>query len=154
MLKWVKKNKKLLITLLIYSIGCLVIFKEVKEKDSLFDIYKNQDLHFNIASINSIFAGFLFTSIGILISLLSKDSVKRLWDNGYLDCACNSIYAGIFLHVISILLSIVGIFKFVQNDRLIMYIVYIEISAMIAGVIVFIISALEMISTLKIFRRS
>ena len=41
------------------------------------------DFQYNAISMSSVIGGFLFTGIGILISVIDKDRIKRLWDNNY-----------------------------------------------------------------------
>ena len=58
-------------------------------KSPLFDISKFEELapdfHYNAISLSAIIGGFLFTGISILISVIDKDRIKRLWDCNYLD---------------------------------------------------------------------
>ena len=63
------------------------------------------DFQYNAISMSSVIGGFLFTGIGILISVIDKDRIKRLWDNNYLDNLYRSAFAGMISNVITIILS-------------------------------------------------
>ncbi len=153
-MKWLRVNCKILI-LLVFSITSVILWycNLDNPQAKLLELYENQDIHFNVASINAIFAGFLFTSFGILLSLLSKDSVKRLWDNGYMDCVCNSIILGIFFHIASIIFSLPGIFDLLTNENSIHAITFFEIATLCIGVVLFILSTVELIQAFKQFKK-
>jgi len=65
------------------------------------------DFHIKILTINSVFAGFLFTSLGIMISILDKERIAKLDKAGYMDNYINAIYIGLFFHVFSISMSLI-----------------------------------------------
>src|SRR5690625_5397893 len=48
-------------------------------------------LESNFLSVNSIFAGFLFTSLGIIAGILDKEIIVFLDERGYLDGYINGI---------------------------------------------------------------
>lgn len=67
--------------------------------------------HINILTVNSIFAGFLFTSLGIIVGFMDKEKISNLDKNGYMDKYYNSIYLGLILHILS---AVLAAFAFVQ----------------------------------------
>lgn len=67
--------------------------------------------HINILTVNSIFAGFLFTSLGIIAGFMDKEKISNLDKNGYMDKYYNSIYLGLIFHILS---AILAAFAFVQ----------------------------------------
>lgn len=75
-----------------------------------FDVFQTlnmeTDFHIKILTINSVFAGFLFTSLGIMISILDKERITRLDNAGYMDNYFNAIYIGLFFHILSIAMSL------------------------------------------------
>src|SRR5699024_8768656 len=75
-----------------------------------FDVFQtlnvDTDFHIKILTINSVFAGFLFTSLGIMISILDKERITRLDKAGYMDNYFNAIYIGLFFHILSISMSL------------------------------------------------
>lgn len=98
-----RRNKSNFFLLLILVIFLGIIFYN--------DVFETFDVdigfHINILTINSIFAGFLFTSLGIMIGILDKERISRLDKAGYMDNYFNAIYIGLFFHVISILISLI-----------------------------------------------
>ena len=94
------------------------------------------DFQYNAISMSSIIGGFLFTGISILISVIDKDRIKRLWDNNYLDNLYRSAFAGMIAKVITILLS----FAFLCCDiceKFDDHLLSIEISSLIVGLVCF-----------------
>lgn len=94
------------------------------------------DFQYNAISMSSIIGGFLFTGISILISVIDKDRIKRLWDNNYLDNLYRSAFAGMIANVITILLS----FAFLCCDickKFYDYLLSVEIISLIVGLVCF-----------------
>lgn len=69
----------------------------------------SRETHINILTINSIIAGFLFTSLGIMVGFMHNNKIENLDKNGYMDKYYNSIYVGLGFHVISITLAMLGV---------------------------------------------
>ena len=67
---------------------------------------KGNELQYNIISFSSIIGGFLFTGLSILISVIDKERIKRLWDHHYLDNLYNSALIGIIADVVSIVFAL------------------------------------------------
>lgn len=64
--------------------------------------------HINILTVNSIFAGFLFTSLGIIAGFMDKEKISNLDKNGYMDKYYNSIYLGLIFHIASAVLAAIA----------------------------------------------
>ena len=94
------------------------------------------DFQYNAISMSSIIGGFLFTGIGILISVIDKDRIKRLWDNNYLDNLYRSAFAGMISNVITIILSFTFLFCDIC-DKIDDYLLSIEITSLIVGLVCF-----------------
>lgn len=94
----------------------------------------NRGDHFNIITINSVLAGFLFTGLGIIIGGLGKEKIDRLENGGYLDKYYFAIYTAIFFNIISIIAAIIIIFGMYAHDILI----YFEQVSLIISVLFFI----------------
>lgn len=71
---------------------------------------KNADICWNIITINSVFAGFMFTSLSILIGVLSSDTIKRLEKASLMEEIYKNIFCGIYCSLLSIVFSLVAIF--------------------------------------------
>ena len=121
---------------LLLSIGVsIVLFKS-----PLFDISKFEELapdfHYNAISLSAIIGGFLFTGISILISVIDKDRIKRLWDCNYLDNLYRSAFVGMIANVATIIVAFLLVFLNIcpkANDLL----VRIEITTLIVGIVFF-----------------
>lgn len=109
-------------------------------KSPLFDVSKFEELapdfHYNAISLSAIIGGFLFTGISILISVIDKDRIKRLWDCNYLDNLYRSAFVGMIANVATIIVAFLLVFLNIcpkANDLL----VKIEITTLIVGIIFF-----------------
>ena len=110
-------------------------------------------VHFSLISINSIFSGFLFTSLGILFTLSEKEGIRRLWDNGYLDCVIKSIMSGITFHVVSIIGALVNVFEIFSWGPMIRTVSIIEVYGMYTGIALFLVSINQLGMTIKLYRK-
>lgn len=121
---------------LLLSIGVsIVLFKS-----PFFDISKFEELapdfHYNAISLSAIIGGFLFTGISILISVIDKDRIKRLWDCNYLDNLYRSAFVGMIANVTTIIVAFLLVFLNIctkANDLL----VKVEITTLIVGIVFF-----------------
>ena len=109
-------------------------------KSPLLDISKFEELapdfHYNAISLSAIIGGFLFTGISILISVIDKDRIKRLWDCNYLDNLYRSAFVGMIANVATIIVAFMLVFLNIcpkANDLL----VKIEITTLIVGIVFF-----------------
>lgn len=125
------KGNILLLGLLII-IFIILINRKLMVLNTTFEISD----HFNILTINSILAGFLFTGLGIMISGLSRERVLRLDNEGYLDKYYFAVYTAIMLCIISIISSIFLIFNFAPKLKNLL--LFTEQIGLITGVIFFI----------------
>lgn len=84
--------------------GSIILFKS-----PFFDISKferlDPDFHYNAISMSAIIGGFLFTGISILISVIDKERIERLWNNSYLDNLYRSAFVGMIANVITIIVA-------------------------------------------------
>ncbi|NMF04362.1 hypothetical protein ACUH7Y_24855 [Clostridium beijerinckii] len=65
---------------------------------------------FNIITVNSVFAGFLFTSITFFVGVSNTKTIETLERINYMEKVYNNLIIGFSSSVISITLSIIGIF--------------------------------------------
>lgn len=91
-----------------FSIICIAVLEILFFKYiSLENIDK--DFHYNIITLSATLAGFLFTGISILISVIDKNSIEHYWKMNYLDGLCINAFIGIIVFVISIVLAVIFI---------------------------------------------
>lgn len=75
-------------------------------------LYLKNDFHYNIITLSATIGGFLFTGISILISILDKDRIRRLWDNNYLD----NLYRFAFIGLSAYAMNVIIAFALLCND--------------------------------------
>lgn len=121
-------------------IGISILLSLVLIKTNVISLEKieilGDDFQYNAISMSSVIGGFLFTGISILISVIDKDRIKRLWDNNYLDNLYRSAFAGMIANIVTIVLS----FAFLCCDiseKIDNYLLSIEISSLIVGLVCF-----------------
>lgn len=121
---------------LVLSIGVSIILF----KSPFFDISKFEklapDFHYNAISMSAIIGGFLFTGISILISVIDKERIERLWNNNYLDNLYRSAFVGMIANVITIIVafSLVLLDVFQKTEDIF---IQIEITTLIIGIVFF-----------------
>ena len=121
---------------LVLSIGVSIILF----KSAFFDISKFEELapdfHYNAISMSAIIGGFLFTGISILISVIDKERIERLWNNSYLDNLYRSAFVGMIANIITIIVAFSLVFLDIPSKAEDIF-VEIEIAALIIGVVFF-----------------
>ena len=145
------KNWTWLGIVLLLSIGISIALLQ----SSFFDISKFEELapdfHYNAISMSAIIGGFLFTGISILISVIDKERIERLWNNSYLDNLYRSAFVGMIANVITIIVAFSLVFLDISQKAEDVF-VQIEITTLIIGIVFFawcIKHLLFMISKLK-----
>lgn len=101
----IKGRIKLISVVLVTLIISLIL---IKKQAIDIQTIKNmgEDFQYNLISVSSVIAGFLFTGISILISVIDKENIKRLWDNNYLDNLYSSAFIGMSSNVLTIISSL------------------------------------------------
>lgn len=142
-----KKNNwfKLSIVFFFAMVFSIFIFwRDIINVDNLVGL--GDDFQYNIITMSATIGGFLFTGVGILISAIDKPHIKRLWDNYYLD----NLYRSAFFGIVSNVISIVSAFLILCNSvESINYLIYIEITSLIVGMIFFCWCIIKLISIVK-----
>jgi len=110
-------------------------------------------LESNFLSVNSIFAGFLFTSLGIIASILDKEIIVFLDERGYLDGYINGIVIGLIMHITSaiteLMVNNIDMNITLDTEVLINQIVFMFL---VAGIVFFIKSLFNILKLIKIIR--
>ena len=96
--------KLILVVLVTLIISLTLIKKQIIDVETIKNM--SEDFQYNLISVSSVIAGFLFTGISILISVIDKENIKRLWDNNYLDNLYGSAFIGMSSNVLTIILSL------------------------------------------------
>lgn len=108
--------------------------------------------HVDLLTINSIFIGFLFTTLGVIVGFLSNKRIVNLDRSGYMDEYYNTIYFGLFFFIISTICGILGIFinTLEQNQKLILT----EQISIIIGISFFIKAIINLATIIRRVRES
>ena len=152
------KYKILMILLFIIALASVVVIVySPKYEEYWINLYSyNNEFHYNLITFNSVIAGFLFSSISILLSLISNSSIKRLWDNGYLDGLYRSGTIGIVMSVLSIIMAFVTVLKIIgiNNTTFIRIWTVIEIMLTIGSIVLFLYCTEELMFSISTLRKS
>lgn len=63
------------------------------------------DIYNYILTISSVMGGFMFAGLGIMVSAITSDTIKRFWDGHYLDNLYRASIGGLVCDVIAMVLS-------------------------------------------------
>lgn len=145
--KYLKRNKLNIITTVVL---CILLFLGYKNKCITISYAENSSIHLNILTINSVLAGFIFTSLGIISGSIDRPRIARLNQGGYLDDYFNGMYIAIFSHIISIVSSIFIIMKIMEKYRFTF--IYLQQLGLLVGVTFFVKSIFRLFKIIKKIR--
>lgn len=114
MIKIKNKIKLLLVFMLAIVIPQLLIFKRIIRIDVIIQLGKS--LQLNFISFFSVLCGFSFTAVSILISIIDKEQIKRLWVNSYLDNLYYSSFISMFADIVEIFLALYIVFNNITDN--------------------------------------
>ncbi|MCM3395943.1 hypothetical protein [Cytobacillus oceanisediminis] len=145
---YLRRNKWNILLFIFYGLLLLWLYRE-----NHFSITEaDKSYHLNLLTINSIFVGFLFTSLGIMAGFADKKIIASLDKAGYMDNYYNSIYTGLFFHVISTVLSALGVtIEFFTNNE---YVLIAQQVTLIGGILFFVKAVWNIFKIIGKIRRS
>ena len=135
--------------LLLFLIICMLILATKYEFIS--KVPDNEDLHFNLLTISTVFSGFLFTSLGLLIGFIDRANMPELETAGYTSKYFNGVLMGIAIFLISIFVSI-SFIVFVEIPHEIKVFNF-EVFLLIGGVLFFIKAVYDVFKILRKVRK-
>ncbi|MGG4180781.1 hypothetical protein ABEW03_15980 [Virgibacillus pantothenticus] len=142
------RRNKLNVALLL---SCLITFTIVINKQLL---AQNEIYNSNFVSVNSIFAGFLFTSLGIIVGILDKEIIVFLDKHGYLDSYINGIIIGLIMHILSAVLELLfSNIEFTVSRDTDIFIKEIVFSLFLTGLVFFIKSTFNVLKLIRLIRK-
>jgi hypothetical protein len=143
----IRRNKYNLIISIIFFLICYFLYHQ----GVLTGERRDSGFHQNLLTVNTIFLGFLFTALGIMVGFADKSLIKSLDVAGYMDNYYNSIYFGMFYHGISTVISTVAV---VLGSKLIhSSLIIIQQVSLLGGVLFFIKSILGILIIISEIRR-
>lgn len=120
----------------------------------------NTDVCWNIITVNSVFAGFMFTSLSMLISVVFSDTVKRLERASLMDEVYRNILCGIYCSLLSIGFALIIIFilpnasfKGVLYDLVNKAVPFFMVYTLVLSILCFLYSVLDVRFIIKDLRR-
>lgn len=152
-----KKKIKFLSVLVIFS--AIYYFLIYINKIDLSMLTKPNDLsnHFNFITVNSVFVGFLFSSLSMIVGLSGMDSIVRLEKGGFMENIYENITYGITFSFISIICSLIMIFlkDSLNNFYFFVNVIIpsIELLGLLLTIIVFLKSVKDIKLIIKIVRK-
>lgn len=70
-----------------------------------YDVVSSQDFQYNMISMSATLAGFLFTGLSVLISVIDKKNIKPYWEGNYFTILTKTASIGIILYIVLLVLS-------------------------------------------------
>ncbi|PUB12638.1 hypothetical protein [Paenisporosarcina sp. OV554] len=146
--KYIRRNIPNLTVLLI--IGIVMYYAFINDFIGTKTIKRSS--HVELLTINSIFIGFLYTTLGVLVGFLGNTKIANLDRSGYMDEYYNTIYFGLFFFITSAVCGLTGIFVKKLELNTILYLV--EQISIIAGLCFFIKAIINLSSIIKKVRNN
>lgn len=104
------------------------------------------EFQYNMISMSSIIGGFLFTGISILISVIDKERIKRMWDNNYLDNLYRCAFIGMISNIVTIIIALIIL---CSDCTIKMILTKIEMVIVIVGIVCFVWCITKLFSLIK-----
>lgn len=87
--------------------------------NKIFEIEINNEFNSNIINVSAVLAGFLFTSLGIIISLPQNKFIEQLRLVGYMDVIYKAMFLGIIFLISTLIL---GLFNIAHKVKIILFV--------------------------------
>jgi hypothetical protein len=142
-----RRNKSNILFLIIYLLACILLYNI----DFFNTSNKDSEFHLNLLTINSVFLGFLFTGLGIMVGFTDKKIIKQLNTAGYMDNYYNSIYFGLLLFIISSILSALGVA--IEEKYITALFLLIQQISFVGGILFFIKSIFGLMKLISFIRK-
>lgn len=132
------KYKHYILPVTLLLLALLAVKFKLIDLTSLIDS-ESKSIHFNLITINAVFAGFLFTSITFFIGVNTTKTVEVLEKIEYMDKVYINLNFGFIASLVSIILSLLSIFVLptlldlviVKNSSITLYIIDTMIPSMV-----------------------
>ena len=130
----------------------IVVFGLLNQNETIdgFAAFTNSE-HFSIISVSSLFGGFLFTGLGIIISGLGTERIRRLDRFGYMNKFYTTIYLAITFNIVTII-SAVFLISLKMSDVIVDALVIIEQIFLYLSIIFFVKCMLDLKKIVKMIR--
>lgn len=152
------KKIKFLIALVVFSLVYYILIW--KNKIDLSMLINKNDLsnHFNFITVNSVFVGFLFSSLSLILGLSSIESIIRLERGGFMSNIYENIIYGITFSFLSIICSLIMIFMSANLSKFTLLINVlvpsVELLGLLLTIIVFFKAVIDVKFIIKVVRNN
>lgn len=141
MFKQICRNKVLTMCVLLALIICsLGIWKKYIDISLFLD--EDKSVHFDLLTVNSIIAGFMFSGLSLILGMSNSKTVEELERAKHMDKIYTNIIVGITFNVISIIISLLVLLQILP--KIVVFLVSAEITFLIIGIICFGLSVLDL----------
>lgn len=164
---WKKYKNIILMSITMIILSGIFLYFNLIDMSVLTDV-GNESLHFNLITTNSVIAGFMFSSLSLMIGLSSTKTIRRMERASFMDGIYNNITIGIYASILSILISLSMIFirpniplnviEYLE-EREIMYILkqgvpMVEVLSMLIGIGCFVLAVIDTKFIVKSVRKN
>lgn len=141
MFKQICRNKVLVICVFLALIMCsLGIWKEYIDLSLFLD--EDKSVHFDLLTVNSIIAGFMFSGLSLILGMSTSKTVEELERAKHMDKIYTNIIVGITFNVISIIISLLVLLQIFP--KIVVFLVSAEIIFLVIGILCFGLSVLDL----------
>lgn len=151
MIKYIKKNKLLILCILIILPGFLLLIYN-KRLDIGILIGDDKSIHLSLLTVNSIIGGFMFSGLSLIVGASGSKVVEDMERAKYMDEVYNSIFVGLTSNILSILLSLMIVLS--AYPKYTFHLVAFEVSFLICSICCFIISSIKLWMIISRIRKS
>lgn len=147
------KKKKIFVAKIIL----IILFIFFMSKFLNINFIKNS--HFDLITVNSIFSGFLFTSLSILLGFNNEEIIEFLEEGDYLDSVYQNVTKGLIFSIVSIITSILNLTIFESYSYFINVLKYLhsaEMTFLVITIIKFIRAIIDLsflISNIRTYKK-
>lgn len=151
------KLKIFILFLIVFSIVFLIMtFTNFIDISILYDFEEN-GIHFDLITVNSIFSGFLFSSLSLIVGFNSTSLINSLEKAGFMSNIYFNLVFGIVCSLISIISSLIMLFGgiLIKNNDMLHEIVIpsLELLFLLFTIIVFIKAVIDVSFIIRSIRK-
>lgn len=107
-----RRNKRLIViavVLFILNVAIIVVWQHTSLFSGVIPI--SPSFSFNILTIDAVFAGFGYNTLGTVVSFLSNDSIRQKDQDGYMDHYYNGLYLALMGFLIAMIFGAITAFS-------------------------------------------
>lgn len=155
-----EKNKRRSFIIILIIFSCIFLFISFKNFIDISILYNSVDnsIHFDLITVNSIFSGFLFSSLSLIVGLNGTKSINKFEKAGFMENIYFNIIFGITTSILSIAFSLFMLFGYKLIDKI--YFLYkfliptCELLFLLLTIIIFIKAVFDVTFIIKSVRRN